>query len=157
MALGSVREVVFLQRDPGQSSIGNILRNLSPVTSSFRPPLPIPADFLKLRCLSDLSERFDDFVLAVKEQPFHVSDDGRKDKSPSITSFLCTDSALQVFLDGQAEFDQLENALHPDYVPLGDNGSPIPGALTNQQVITHIHRFFSYATVDGRRGTPHKL
>jgi tRNA(Arg) A34 adenosine deaminase TadA len=44
MALGAVKEVVFLQRDPGQSSIGNILRQLSPEKSGFKAPLPIPGD-----------------------------------------------------------------------------------------------------------------
>ena len=157
MALGSVRSVVFLQRDPGQSSIGNILRNLSPAKSHYRPPLPIPADFLRLPHFDALGQRFDDFARNVGNRPFYIAADGKTDKSPSITSFLCTDSAQEIFQDGQAEFDQLENAEFPNYIPLADDGQPVPLALSNQQVVSHIHRFLAYAVVDGRRGTPHKL
>ena len=62
MALGSVKEVVFLHRDPGQNSIGNILRQLSPVGATFQAPLPIPADLLGVEEFGKLEQAYNAFA-----------------------------------------------------------------------------------------------
>jgi tRNA(Arg) A34 adenosine deaminase TadA len=157
MALGAVRSVVFLQRDPAQFSIGNVLRNLSPANSNYRPPLPIPANYVGIPHFDELNKRYDDYVSTVRDRPFYVNDGGQRFRSETVTSFLCTDSALEVFQDGQAEFDQLEHAQFPDFKPSGKDGQPFKGAKSNEEVIDHIRHFFYYAASDGRRGTPHKL
>jgi tRNA(Arg) A34 adenosine deaminase TadA len=157
MALGSVKAVVFLHRDPGQSSIGNILRNLSPVGGRYLPPLPIPADAFGLSYFAELERGYATFERRVANRPFHISSDGKKDTSPSITSFLCTDDAYLLFADGLQRLTSTPTLRHPDFKPTDPNGNQIPNALSNQEVLGHIKRFFEYAITCGHRGTPHKL
>jgi tRNA(Arg) A34 adenosine deaminase TadA len=157
MALGSVKEVVFLQRDPSQNSIGNILRQLSPERSSFKAPLPIPADTLGFGVFSELGAAYDQFARDVAAKPFFIPKAGRPDKSTSITSFLCTDQALDLFAKAKQDFDALQEPRFPDHVPTAANGMPIPDALSNRKVLAHAKAFFGYATTQGKRGTPHQL
>jgi len=157
MALGSVKEVVFLQRDPGQSSIGNILRNLSPVGGRYRPPVPVPADLLGLQVFAELDRAYSEFAGQVEAKPFHVSPEGKADVSPSITSFLCTDAAMDLFTGGRDEFVAMKSASYPTHQPLEQDGRPLPGALCNKDMLAHAHHFYDYATIMGRRGTPHTL
>jgi len=157
MALGSVKEVVYLQRDPGQSSIGNILRNLSAQGgASFAAPLPVPADAFSLECFGELEKGYSEFSKEVTSKPFHIDRDGKKDTSASITSFLCTDRALEVFKEGQRRVVGLQ-VKFPGFKPKTPDGKDDSRVLSNQEVVDHIQRFFAYATRDGRRGTPHKL
>ena len=156
MALGSVKEVVFLQRDPGQSSIGNILRNLSPVGARYRPPLPIPANVLGLSEFDEFERKFTVFEAEVASRPFHVSLSGKKDVSPSITSFLCTDEARELFQSGAKRFSDMQCA-HPDYRPIGSDGTVVRGALSNSEALREAREFLDYAVALGRRGTPHQM
>lgn len=156
MALGSVKEVVFLQRDPGQNSIGNILRNLSPVGGRYLPPLPIPADLFGFRYFSALVKAFDDFAAAVNQKPFYIAPDGTKDNAPSITSFLCTDEAQALFDAARSDLDKYKPQF-PTFKPRAADGTEVPDALTNDQALQHMRRFLDYALVEGHRGTPHKL
>jgi len=157
MALGSLKEVTFLQRDPGQNSIGNILRNLSPVDSRYMPPLPIPADTFGLEHFEALHQGYLRFAAEVTTTPFFISKGGVKDNSASITSFLCTDQAMEIFDQGRQQFEATAKAAFPNYRPTGTDGKEIPGALTNNEVIVHARRFLAYAVARGRRGTPHNL
>lgn len=156
MALGSVKEVVYLQRDPGQYSIGNILRQLSPVQSSFRAPLPIPADALGFDYFSQLNKAYADFAMEVKSKPFFEPNEGVADRSPSITSFLCTDVALNIVEAASKHFDSVGKTKFPMYRPMRKTGAP-SSAMTNEQVLGHVRAFFSYAATEGKRGTPHQL
>jgi tRNA(Arg) A34 adenosine deaminase TadA len=157
MALGSVKQVVFLQRDPGQYSIGNILRQLSPANARYKPPLPIPGDALGLEVFANLNDGYEAYVRSLATQPFYTDEKGTPDKSPSITSFLCTDVALQAFEVGRKLLMEPGEPRFPEFKPKRKDGQPVPGALTNAQVMTHVQRFFAYARDDGRRGTPHRL
>jgi tRNA(Arg) A34 adenosine deaminase TadA len=152
MALGSVKEVVFLQRDPGQTSIGNILRALSPVGASFKAPLPIPANFLGLEEFEKLDQAYSAFVKELPDRPFHISPAGLKDVSPSITSFLCTDAAFEIFDAGRTRFQNTQALTYPDFKP-----SDHPKILSNSGVVENTKRFFAYAISDGNRGTPHNV
>jgi tRNA(Arg) A34 adenosine deaminase TadA len=156
MALGSVKEVVFLQRDPGQNSIGNILRNLSPAGGRYLPPLPIPADVLGLAAFTDLDAAYRAFRAGVDSSPFHVPVKGPPDKSESITSFLCTDAALDVFTRGNGAFAEMKLEC-PDYPFGASHGEPPPGTMKNAEALENARRFYDYAVVSGRRGTPHVL
>jgi len=157
MALGSVKEVVFLQRDPGQNSIGNILRNLSPRDASFKAPLPIPADLIGFPYFSRLDTAYQDFARKVDTTPFFEPKAGRPDKSPSITSFLCTDLALDLFAAARADFDQITKTKFPDHKPLDKDGVAIVTAHSNQELLGRLRKFFDYASTRGKRGTPHQL
>ena len=157
MALGSVKEVVYLHRDPGQSSIGNILRNLSPVGERYRPPLPIPADLLGIKAFTDLDSAFENFRAQVGAKPFFEPLNGKLDKSGSITSFLCTDDAKDIFDSGKTALSSMPAVTYPDYRPAGDGGTVLEDARSNAEVLTHARHFLDYAVMMGRRGTPHQL
>ena len=156
MALGSVKEVVFLQRDPGQNSIGNILRQLSPAGGRYLPPLPLPADLLGLPFFDRLAKGYDHFVASVPKQPFHIAANGTVDTSSSITSYLCTDDAWDVMRDGATAFRGF-TLRYPSYRPVDSTGAPVPSGLSNIECHALALRFLNYAVVDGHRGTPHKL
>lgn len=153
MALGAVKDVVFLQRDPSQNSIGNILRQLSPNDA----PRPIPADALGFGYFTRLGAAYDRYTTEVRKRPFFIPPAGAPDHSGSITSFLCTDAALDLFRAAKQDFDGTVAAVYPKYVPEGANGEPIPKALTNRKVLAHARAFFAYASTEGKRGTPHQL
>lgn len=157
MALGSVGRVVFLQRDPGQYSIGNILRNLTPSEAKYPPPLPIPADILGFEYFERLAAGFDAFVSGVKDKPFWVSpDNSKEDHSPAITSYLCTDDAMAIFADAAAELERI-TVRFSAYQPRDASGQKIPKARTNADVLDHVGRFLKYAIACGHRGTPHRV
>lgn len=159
MALGSVKEVIYLQRDPGQASIGNILWNLGPKKGSIRPPLPIPADLLGFAGFAGLQAAYDDFRSKVKKQPFFVPSDASKpaDTADSITSFLCNDAAFAVFNGAKEDFDKIVETKLPHYRPTGLDNLPLAESLSNQDLLAHLRSFHSYATRAGKRGTPHQL
>ncbi len=69
----------------------------------------------------------------------------------SITSFLCTDIALDVFRVGANEFGNMALKHALEKLPAKD------GVWSNQECLDGAHRFFEYASVEGFRGSPHKL
>jgi tRNA(Arg) A34 adenosine deaminase TadA len=152
MALGSVKSVVYLQQDPGQYAIGNILRNLT--TADLRAPLPISADKVGLSYYARLNNAYKTFCKEILEQPFYV-DGAVKDQTQSITSFLCTDDARAIFEEASAELDSYK-LKYPQFKP-SDNGQESSRMLTNAGVLEHVRRFKDYACIRGRRGTAHKL
>jgi tRNA(Arg) A34 adenosine deaminase TadA len=152
MALGQVKSVVYLQHDPGQFLIGNILRNLT--TPSLRAPLPISADKFGFAYYSALNDGFKDFYSRVPNEPFYVSD-STPDTAQSITSFLCTDNALAIFQKAIGEF-KTHRIAFPEFRP-PDTRTDKRQALTNEEVRNHVVKFYEYASACGKRGTPHKL
>jgi tRNA(Arg) A34 adenosine deaminase TadA len=158
MTLGTVKDVVFLQRDHGQCSIGNILRNLGTRSgNSYLPPNPIPADLFGFPYFDRLEQGFAKFAAEVAQRPFWISDDGKtRDVSPSIASYLCTDDVLKIVTEAAATLQNLKAVNYPTYKPT-KNGQPISGALTNGEVLEHVRKFRIYADTLGRRGTPHQM
>lgn len=63
MALGCVRQVVYVQRDPGMYLISNILRNLTQPT--LRAPLPIRAAEFGLEYADRLDQAYQSFTREV--------------------------------------------------------------------------------------------
>jgi tRNA(Arg) A34 adenosine deaminase TadA len=151
MALGSVKSVVYLQQDPGQYAIGNILRNLT--TPDLRAPLPISADKFGFPSYMMLNNAYRAFYGGVLKQPFYVNGTV-KDQAQSITSFLCTDDARAIFEQANTELNRYK-VKHPGFKP--DDGSGSSGMLSNQEALEHIRQFYDYASLYGRRGTAHKL
>jgi hypothetical protein len=49
----------------------------------------------------------------------------------------------------------IDKLKYPDYKPL-KNGKVLENARTNQIVLAEIKDFYQYATVSGKRATPHK-
>lgn len=152
MALGSVKSVVYLQQDPGQYAIGNILRNLT--TADLRAPLPISADNFGFPYYGRLNDGYRKFYFDVLNQPFYI-DGVVVDRSQSITSFLCTDDAKAIFEQASRELNAYK-VKYPGFKP-SDNGQTSSEMLANQGVLEHLKRFYEYASLCGRRGTAHKL
>jgi tRNA(Arg) A34 adenosine deaminase TadA len=152
MALGSVKEVVYLQRDPGMYMIGNILRRLT--TEGLRAPLPISGSEFGFAYTERLNAGFERFYREVETRPFF---EGHKkngtpyiDKSKSITSFLCTDDARAIFHAARLEFEALDEGSIAGKTPTTE------GALSNAEILTRAKQFLTYARRTGRRGTPHR-
>jgi tRNA(Arg) A34 adenosine deaminase TadA len=154
MALGTVNKVVYLQHDPGMYVIGNILHNLT--TPGLKAPLPVPGAAFGLSYYDELNRGFVRFHDEVGTTPFFVPTDPKQppDKSQSITSFLCTDMALDIFRRAGKDFDGLKLSA-PNYALPPPPGST--STLTNQEVLDHAIGFYAYVAARGRRGTPHKL
>jgi tRNA(Arg) A34 adenosine deaminase TadA len=153
MALGRVKDVVYLQRDPSMYLIGNILYNLT--ENDLKAPYPIAAENFGFEYFERLNNSYAEFKREVKNKPFHILSGKKDDKSPSITSFLCTDNALAIYEDAAKEFLSYQTN-YRDYKSQ-DTAQPESKVLTNEQCLIHAKRFFDYAISSGQRGTPHKL
>lgn len=167
MALARVKEIVYLQTDPGMYLIGNILRNLTrKITSipdsngSLTSPMPISGDNIDFPYCIQLNTAYKNFQEDVKSTPFFIPENSqdKKDSSPSITSFLCTQRAYQVYDEAFKEFEHISEQLlkFPDYKPKDKDGVEIENARSNKFVLAEVKDFYVYATKSGKRGTPHK-
>jgi tRNA(Arg) A34 adenosine deaminase TadA len=169
MTLANCERVVFLQTDPGQSRVGHMLYNLTqPVPTQTRqfmqiksarpnPPAkygaPEPVDaheVYEFAAKKDLDDAFGSFAkrMGMTKGYFHKDANGVFDKSASVTSFLCTDDALDVFMSGSAV---LKNTTlhHKDF-------RATTGALSNGEVLKQAQDFLAMALKESRRGTPHR-
>ena len=161
MSLGGVKQVVYLQNDFTAYMIGNIMFNLSnPVAGLPGAPKPIPASAVGLAQFQALNDANLAFVKDIQDaharndstRAFFISPDKSfVDYDPSITSFLCTDVARDVFEDGGKELDTL-TLKFPD-----DKHPDERDVLTNKQCLEEARSFFKYADIEGYRGSPHKL
>lgn len=151
MALGEVRDVVFLQRDPGTYHIGNILHALTSSGDKSIAPRPIPGSDIDFAYFDELNEAYASYYAAVKDKPFWKppAGQGKPDASRALTGFLCTDQALDVYQRAHDELFSLTLA-SPEFAPKD-------GALTNAQALERATRFADYAIKRGRRGTPHNV
>lgn len=158
MALGTVKEVIFLQPDPGMYFIGNILRRLTE-GRGLQAPLPIPGSDIDLSYYQELEAGEQSFWNAQcneEGEPFSIRD-GSDSYSTSMTSFLCTDMAYKIFSAGSADFSAL-SLNHPDYRPPDSplTTSPLT-TLTNEEALEKAREFSRYAITKGRRATPHRV
>jgi tRNA(Arg) A34 adenosine deaminase TadA len=168
MSLGRVKQVVYLQNDPGAYMIGDIMYNLAGKEDgdgSSLAAIPIPASAVGLSCRTKLNAAYSEFMKDMDDARQHKDvsrafflppGDGSNpaltpDFSNSITSFLCTDAAFAIFESGAKEFD----ALDPRH-PTAQYGTD-PDAFTNKKALDEARSFFAYADVEGFRGSPHKL
>jgi len=157
MTLGHVKEVVFLQPDQGQYSIASILLNLARHHGTkYLPARPVPARAFGLDYFDKQRANYVNFARTVAERPFFVSPDHQyTDRSSSIASFLCTDSARDAIATGAAPLLASAALSFPDFHPT--SSEHLSGVLSNQEIAQHCLRFLDYAIRFGRRGTPHQL
>ena len=160
MSLGGVKQVVYLQNDFTAYMIGNIMFNLAnPVSGLPGAPKPIPASAVGLQQFQVLNDANLAFVKDIQDakarndstRAFFISPDKTfVDFDPSITSFLCTDAARDIFEQGGKQLDtmtlEFPNEKHPDERDV----------LTNQECLGEARSFFKYADLEGYRGSPHK-
>jgi tRNA(Arg) A34 adenosine deaminase TadA len=179
MSLAGVKQVIYMQNDFTAYKIGNIMFNLanrSPVsddnghviknpdgTDKMTPsaPIPIPASKVGLdRFFKDLNDGNIAFGKKMRagSEAFYKSVDGNfVDRDPSITSFLCTDTALNIFKDGADQLDKM--VLQFKNHPFAQQATPPPQPrmLTNEECLNEAIEFYKYVDVKGYRGSPHKL
>jgi len=160
MALGRVKEIVYLQTDPGMYLIGNILRNLT-LDTKLQAALPIAGGETGLPFFEQLNQSYLEFSNRVgEEKPFFIpKGSSKQDVSKSITSFLCTKPARDIYKDAARIFSELADGTakveHADFKPTDKDGKVIETALTNADCLKEIQNFLHYAINNGRRGTPH--
>ena len=168
MALAQVKEIIYLQSDNGMFLIGNILRNLTEDTK-LKAPNPIDGSEISFPYFEELNQSFELFCSNISNtNPFFIPDDStqKPDISKSVTSFLCTQSAYNIFKKAELELsnfiDGKKNLEYPNFAPkkeIKNNAgfSEIKYAeFKNIQVIDEISNFLKYVKINGRRSTPHK-
>jgi hypothetical protein len=139
--------------------IGNILRNLTSGTK-LQAPLPIAASEVGLPYFNRLNDAFVGYTQQVAEKPFFIrKKDKKEDHSNSITSFLCTKLARDIYGAAAGECSEyLEGTKkleYPEFKPLDRDGREVTTALTNEECLNELKCFLLYAFANGRRGTPH--
>ena len=159
MALAKLLQVVFLQTDPGQYSVGNIMRNMT-VGTGLPSPQPIPATSFKFSQHAQLDNAYSLFKARPKSEPMVTERDGKSTKdsgTTSITSFLCTKAAQRIFLEGSNCLKDFKPT-YPDYRPkeATPDGITSTEPLTNREVLHEARSFVDYAIQLGQRGTPHR-
>lgn len=155
MALANLGTVIFLQTDPGQYSIGNIMRNMT-VKTGLEAPEPIPASAFGFSYFNELDSAYQSFRARPKAKQYAMVLDRDGKETPasyttSITSFLCTKSARDIFKRAADDLRAFQ-VKYPTWKP--DLGTA--NLLTNNEVLGEAQRFVEYACVEARRGTPHR-
>jgi tRNA(Arg) A34 adenosine deaminase TadA len=168
MSLAGVKQIVYMQNDFTAYKIGNIMYNLAnripikdangTVTGTIPgAPIPIPGSKVGIPEFDKLNQGNLDFMAKMNAggEPFFKSGNF-VDRDPIITSFLCTDTAFDIFKAGGNKLDnfpvQFEN-----YRPPVQDADPQKQALSNKECLLEAQKFFEYVDIEGYRGSPHKL
>jgi tRNA(Arg) A34 adenosine deaminase TadA len=169
MSLAGVKQIVYLQNDFTAYMIGNIMYNLANRVG--KPPglpgapIPIAASEIgigQFKMLNDANlafkKKLDEADKNDPNQAFFFSQDGKVvDFVPSITSFLCTDVAYDIFGAGGKSLDAMTLDFPERRFPNQVDGKNHTDILTNAQCLKEARDFYKYADVEGYRGSPHKL
>ena len=153
MALAKLGRVVYLQTDPGQYGIGNIMRNMTAGTG-LPAPQPIASSAFGFAQHRLLDKAYQKFRVRGAGRPMVTTRDGKPTSdsgTTSITSFLCTAGAQKVFESSERHLRTFRLAA-PDYRP----PSAVPKPMSNRGALAEARSFVAYAVKQGRRGTPHR-
>ena len=175
MSLANIKQVIYLQNDFTAYKIGNIMYKLANrsdvkdqqgnvIATSPGAPVPIAASAIELMEFDRLNEANLEFTKAIVaaggatppnlDGAFFVPRHGAPDFSPSITSFLCIDKARDIFAEGGSKLDTMTLEHEHSRSPKQAEDQAV---LTNAQCWQHAKKFYTYADVEGYRGSPHKL
>jgi tRNA(Arg) A34 adenosine deaminase TadA len=169
MSLAGVKQIVYLQNDFTAYKIGNIMYNLANRSGSNLAvpgaPIPIAASEIGLPQFKALNggnlsftNKMETADKNVDDQAFFISADGSdRNFRSSITSFLCTDVAYDIFKAGGEALDTMTPAFPERRFPNQVDGRNHTDILTNAQCLKEARNFFRYADIEGYRGSPHKL
>ncbi len=166
MTLARVKEVVFLQNDPGMYKIGNILRNLTEKTF-IEAPNPIPGSAFDFEYFSNFDKALGHYNQNVSKKPYaeyKVNGEIKKENYSSITSFLTTDLTFNIYKEAYKEFYDYKSGnkilKHPEFKRVltdEKSGKPIGKTeLTNDMSLKEVINFYDYAVLNGKRATPHR-
>jgi tRNA(Arg) A34 adenosine deaminase TadA len=178
MSLAGVKQIIYLQNDFTAYKIGNLMYKLANRIELKNPdgtlrkddrgnavtipgaPVPIPGSEVGIEefaLFNDANLTFARKMLAGTEY-FFRSPDGKEDRDPAITSFLCTDDAYKLFAQGASKLDglTLQAATHTGQPP-DLSGQNADRAMTNAECLAEANKFFAYVDAEGFRGSPHKL
>lgn len=150
MALAKVKQVVYLQTDPGQYGVGNIMRNMTAGTG-LPAPQPIAGAKFGFAIHGELDAAYAAFRNRGPGQPMVTDPSGTPTSdatTKSITSFLCTKAAQELFERAKEEL--------ATFVPQHGAFTGGTSALANTAVLEEVRGFVTYATTRGWRGTPHR-
>jgi tRNA(Arg) A34 adenosine deaminase TadA len=173
MTLASCLRVIYLQSDPGQYLVGNLLYNLSrphpkpsllstmksvrpKPTSKYWAPEPLSADHFHFEYKRQLEDAYANFLSKGQDDQnwYFFSGSGKKKKADSLTSFLCTDDAKAIFDAADQEFKSLK-VNHTDFKPTRSDNEVDP-VKNNAEALEHARSFLRHAVKEARRGTPHR-
>ncbi|MTE16666.1 hypothetical protein [Nocardia aurantiaca] len=158
MCLASVKDVVYLQWDQGQFLIGNMMRKATAGQGAgFVSPRPIRGDEFGFQYFNDLNRLSEEFSRNVKYEPFYegvdrITGQDIRITSGSVTSFLCTDEARNVFSRAHADLMNRSHAEFPDAKP-----ADVPNAFTNEQVLIQARDYLSWVKMLNNRGAAHRV
>lgn len=153
MTLASVKNICYLQWDQGEFLIGNLMFNATHASpSGFTAPRPIPAGEFGLAHFDQLNAGSAAFDAKVSTSNPFYTDGSYTASSPSVTSYLCTDSARDIYQNAANGFRALPGGLqYPHQPPEGP-----PGSLDNAAALFAASHFLDYAIAIGNRGTSHR-
>jgi tRNA(Arg) A34 adenosine deaminase TadA len=148
MALGLVPNVFYLQPDPGQYFVAQLMRNLADVPVAQH----IPAKCYGFEYFDDLVTAYKAYQVGAAAKHFYIPSNGKSNTDPAMTSFLCTDDAQAIYERALQEFKNFECSF-PDYSPQNLKTKQL--AKSNRDVLNHAKQFFDYVANASQRGTPH--
>ncbi|MEU2516633.1 hypothetical protein [Streptomyces syringium] len=152
MCLASVKEVVYLQPDDGQFLIGNIMRRATKAQPlGFTAPRPVSGTEIDLGYYNELATGYQEFMRRVLDEPFYRKGD-HTIRTPSLTSFLCTDAAYRIYGQARAELGRWKAPKYPEHRPEQPESS-----FTNQQALALAKDFLQYLRAIQNRGTAHRV
>lgn len=142
MALAQLKQVIYLQTDPGQYHVGAMMRNMT-VGTGLPSPEPVSGAAFGFEPFASLDAAYAAFRARPKDDAnaMVLNADGTRHEAAtttSITSFLCTGAARAIYDDAVARFAA--------FAPSHDS----------ETVFARARRFVEYATIEGHRGTPHR-
>lgn len=150
MALSMLPRVFYLQPDPGQYMIAQLMHSLSDA----KVAVHVPASAFGFPYFDDLVAGYGAYQKEVADKPFYRPDDPAKrtEKGAALTSFLCTDLALSVYASAAQHF-QAFDCQFADHAPI--NETTKDKAMSNAQVLSHARQFLDYVKTASQRATPH--
>ncbi|MEQ1515903.1 MAG: deaminase [Usitatibacteraceae bacterium] len=159
MALASVLRVVYLQSDPGQFLIGNMLYNLTGrAARRYGAPEPLSADAFGFEHKQALDQAYAAYYKTLADDPeayfFRQVGSSKKDSSKGITSFLCTDAALEIYATAAEQLARFAPN-YGSYRPDKSDGKP-DDVKSNADALSHARQFLNHALREGNRATPHR-
>ncbi|OBH93861.1 hypothetical protein A5678_05040 [Mycobacterium sp. E2733] len=163
MCLASVKDIVYLQWDQGQFLIGNMMWQATKdqkKAHGFGAPRPIGGDDFDFEYFTSLNNANENFRKEMTQGATFYEDPGSNTKSdkPSVTSFLCTDAAYDIFKQATEELENLK-ATGLKYPEWGPKSSALKNddALRQAKDFLEWVRGFDRFNRLGSRGAPHRV